>query len=343
MAGPTDLTLQFHDNPYFQRYNNYNSLNRDRFFGNVALTTQVNDWFDITGKGAVDYYHQMQEERIAVGSKRTPNALGQYSRYDKNFREVNFDLILNFKTDITEGIKFNGMIGGNSRRSIATSIYARTNGGLVVPGIYALNNSIDKINSPEEFQTTLGTNSVYANASFNFLDTYFLEGTYRVDQSSTLPEDNNTYSYPSITGTYIFSNHIKTDWLSFGKLRLNYAETGNDAPFGKTIATYPKNDNFGPDGIRFSTENEKSNANLKSELTKGIEAGIEVKLFKNRLGFDFSYYKTNTTNQILSIETPSQTGYTRAYINAGDVQNKGFEATMTIVPVKTKDFSWEAN
>ncbi|TPG40232.1 SusC/RagA family TonB-linked outer membrane protein [Flavobacterium pectinovorum] len=342
VASPTDLTLQFHDNPYFQRYNNYNSLDRDRFFGNVALTTQVNDWFDITGKGAVDYYHQMQEERIAVGSKRVSNALGQYTRYDKTFREINFDLILNFKADIADGIKFNGLIGGNSRRSISNSIFAATNGGLVVPGIYALNNSIDKINSPGESQTTLGTNSIYANASFNFLDTYFLEGTYRVDQSSTLPKDNNTYSYPSITGTYIFSNHIKADWLSFGKLRLNYAETGNDAPFAVTSSTYPKNDNFGPDGIRFSTENNKSNSNLKSELTKGIEAGIELKLFKNRLGFDFSYYKTNTTNQILSIETPSQTGYTRAYINAGDVQNKGYEVTMTIVPVKTKDFSWEA-
>lgn len=342
VGGPNDLSLQFHDNPYFQRYNNYNTLDRDRFFGNVALSTQVNDWFDVLGKGAVDYYHQLQEERIAVGSKRTANTLGQYTRYDKTFREINLDLILNFKTDITDNIKFNGMIGANSRRSVSNSIFAATNGGLVVPGIYALNNSIDKINSPAESQTTLGTNSIYANAGFNFSETYFLEGTYRVDQSSTLPKDNNTYSYPSITGTYIFSNHIKTDWLSFGKLRLNYAETGNDAPFAVTSSTYPKNDNFGPDGIRFSTENSKSNANLKSELTKGIEAGIELKLFKNRAGLDFSYYKTNTTNQILSIETPTQTGYTRAWINAGDVQNTGYEVTLTVVPVKTKDFSWEA-
>ncbi|MNQ83608.1 TonB dependent receptor [compost metagenome] len=205
-----------------------------------------------------------------------------------------------------------------------------------------MNNSIDPINSPSESQTTLGTNSIYANASFNFLETYFLEGTYRIDQSSTLPEDNNTYSYPSITGTYIFSNHIKADWLSFGKLRLNYAETGNDAPFAVTSSTYPKDNNFGPDGIRFSTENNKSNSNLKSELTKGIEAGLELKLFKNRVGLDFSYYKTNTTNQILSIETPTQTGYTRAWINAGDVQNKGYEVTLTVIPVKTKNFSWEA-
>ncbi|RYJ37473.1 Omp121 family outer membrane protein [Flavobacterium anhuiense] len=342
VGSPDNLAVQFHDNPYFQRYNNYNSLKRDRFFGNVVVKTEVTNWFDIMGRGAVDFYHQLQEERIAVGSKRTPNALGQYSRYDKNFREINLDLVLNFKTAITDGINFNGMLGGNTRRSVNNSIYAVTNGGLVVPGIYALTNSIDPINSPDEMQQTLGTNSVYGMASFNFLDTYFLEGTYRIDQSSTLPKDNDTYSYPSITATYIFSNHIKADWLSFGKLRLNYAETGNDAPFAVTSTLYPKNTNFGPGGIRFSTDNSRSNSDLKSELTKGVEAGLELKFFKNRLGVDFSYYKTNTTNQILSIETPTQTGYTRAWINGGDVQNKGFEVTVNATPIKTKDFSWQA-
>ena len=342
VGGPNDLTLQFHDNPYFQRYNNYNTLDRDRFFGNFALSTQITDWFDVTGKGAVDTYSQLQEERIAVGSKRTPNALGQYTRFDKTFREINFDLIMNFKTNITDGIKFNGMLGANSRRSVSKSIFAATNGGLVVPGIYALSNSIDKINSPGESEVAIGTNSVYANASFNFMETYFLEGSYRVDKSSTLPSSNSTYTYPSITGTYIFSNHIKTNWLSFGKLRLNYAETGNDAPFAVIAATYPKGDNFGPDGIRFSTENNKSNSNLKSELTRGVEAGIELKLFNNRVGLDFSYYKSNTTNQILSVETPTQTGYTRAWINGGDVQNKGYEVTLSVIPVKTANFSWEA-
>lgn len=341
VGGPEDLTIQFHDNPYFQRYNNYNSVDRDRFFGNVVLNTEVNKWLDVVGKGAVDTYSQMQEERIAVGSKRTANAMGQYTRFDKTFREINLDLILNFKTDITDGIKFNGMLGANSRRSVSNSIFAATNGGLVVPGIYALNNSIDGINSPSENLTTLGTNSIYASGSFNFVETYFLEGTYRIDQSSTLPKDNNTYSYPSITGTYIFSNHIQTNWLSFGKLRLNYAEIGNDAPFAVTSSTYSKNNNFGPNGIRFSTDNSKSNSNLKSELTKGVEAGIELKFFRNRVGLDFSYYKNNTTNQILSIQTPAQTGYTNAWINGGNVQNQGYELVLNAVPVKTQNFSWE--
>jgi outer membrane receptor protein involved in Fe transport len=201
---------------------------------------------------------------------------------------------------------------------------------------------VSPINFPQEFLETIGTNSVYANATFNFNETYFLEGSYRVDQSSTLPKENNTYTYPSITGTYVFSNHIDAGWLSFGKLRLNYAETGNDAEFAVIQSTYDKLSNFGPDGIRFSNENNKSNANLNPELTKGYEAGIELKFLKNRVGLDFSYYKTNTTNQILSIETPSQTGYSRSWINAGDVENKGYELSLNVIPFKTKDFSWEA-
>ena len=342
VGGPTDLSVQFHDNPYFQRYNNYNSLNRDRFFGNFALSTDVASWLNIVGKGSVDYYTQLQEERIAVGSKRTANMLGQYSRYDKTFREINLDLILNFKTDITETIKFYGLLGGNTRRSVNSNTYARTNGGLIVPGKYMLSNTIAPINYPDEFYETIGTNSVYANATFNFNETFFVEGSYRVDQSSTLPKKNNTYTYPSITGTYIFSKHLNADWLSFGKLRLNYAETGNDAEFAVIQSTFAKNSNFGPDGIRFSNENNKSNSNLKSELTKGVEAGVELKFLKNRIGLDFSYYKTNTTNQILSIEVPVQTGYSRQWINGGNVENKGYELSLNVIPFQTKDFSWEA-
>lgn len=342
VGGPNNLAVQFHDNPYFQRYQNYNSLDRDRFFGNVSLSTDVNDWFNIVGKGSIDYYHQLQEERIAVGSKRIANSLGEYKRYDLTFREINLDLMLNFKTAITDGIKFNGMLGANSRRTETNSIYALTNGGLVQPGVYTLNNSITPITNPSERHTTLGTNSIYATGALNFYETYFLEGTYRIDQSSTLPASNNKYSYPSITGTYIFSNHLKADWFSFGKLRLNYAEAGNDADFAVIKPTYDKYDNFGPNGIRFSTENNRSNSELKSELTKGVEAGIELKFFKNRIGLDVSWYKTNTTNQILSIQTPTQTGYTRAWVNGGDVQNKGFEVSLSVIPVQTKNFSWES-
>jgi TonB-linked SusC/RagA family outer membrane protein len=338
---PTSLAPQFHDNPYFQRYENYNTINRDRLLGNFSINTEINNWFGVSGRASIDTYSQLQEERVAVGSKRTSNSLGKYSRYNKTFNEFNLDLMLNFKSKITDKINFTGLIGGNARRTNSNSIFAATNGGLVVPKIYNLRNSIEAISFPEETDENIGTNSVYANVSFNYDETLYLEGTYRIDQSSTLPLAYNTYTYPSITGTYIFSKSINTDWLSFGKLRLNYAETGGDTSFAQTNSTYPKGNNFGGNPI-FSTENTRKNSELQSELTKGYEAGIELMFLNKRVGLDVSYYKTNSTNQILTTEVPVGTGYSNAIINAGNIENSGFEVSANIIPVKTKDFSWEA-
>lgn len=338
--GPTDLGVAFHDNPYFQREQNYNNVDRDRLFGNFSITQGITDWLSVTGRAGIDTYSQTQEERIAVGSKRQSQLAGQYSRFDKRFTETNLDLFLNFDTQITESIEFLGMIGGNIRRTENNSTFAVTNGGLVVPDIYAISNSVDTPNNLTENSSIIGTNSVFANASFNFLGTYFIEGSYRLDQTSTLPTDNNSYGYPSITGTYIFSEHLKTDWLSFAKARVNYAETGVDAPFAVLSSGYDKFANFGGE-TRFSVENTRNNPLLKPERTKGVEAGLEFKLFENRVGLDFSVYKTNTTDQIIQVGVPVTSGYSFAYINAGDIESKGVELSLNTVPVKIGDFSWE--
>ena len=168
------LFAEFHDNPYFQRYENFNTLERERFFGNVSINTKFNNWFDVTGRAGLDSYGQLQEERVAVGSKRTPNSLGSYSRYNKSFNELNLDLILNFKSRITDKINFNGLIGGNARRTNSNSIYASTNGGLVVPKIYNLANSIQQITFPTENKQTIATNRFYTNAPFNDLKTVYI-------------------------------------------------------------------------------------------------------------------------------------------------------------------------
>jgi TonB-linked SusC/RagA family outer membrane protein len=336
----TNLAAQYHDNPYFQRYNNYNTMDRDRFFGNVGLNSEINKWLGFTAKGSIDTYDQIQEERVAVGSKRATAQKGFYSRYDKTFSEYNADLILNFKTNITDDLKFTGLIGGNIRRSTMNSVYSQTNGGLVVPGIYMLKNSVLGIDYPTEHQETIGTNSVYEGATFAYLDTFFLEGTFRTDVASTLSENNAKFSYPSISGTYIFSNNINVDWLSFGKIRANYAESGNDTGFAKVESTYEKENNFGSASL-FRNEYTKKNSDLKSELTKGSEIGLEMSFLKKRFGFDVTYYKSNTTNQILDIIPTQATGYAAKTINSGDIENKGFEVTLNAGIVQTNNFSWD--
>lgn len=335
-----DLTAQYHDNPFFQRYNNYNTMDRDRFFGNVALNSELNKWLGFTAKGSMDTYGQLQEERVAVGSKRADEQKGFYSRYDKKFSEYNADLIFNFKANITDDLKFTGLIGGNIRRSTMNSIYSSTNGGLFSPGVYMLKNSVLPINYPTESQETVGSNSVYEAVTFSYLDTFFLEGTYRTDVSSTLSQNNAQFSYPSVSGTYVFSNHIDADWLSFGKIRANYAESGNDTGFGKVQSTYEKENNFGNQPL-LRNEFTKKNSDLTSELTKGSEIGLEMSFLKKRFSFDVTYYKSNTVDQILDVIPTQATGYSAKTINSGDIENKGFEVTLNAGIVQTNNFSWD--
>ncbi|WP_268847749.1 SusC/RagA family TonB-linked outer membrane protein [Flavobacterium aestivum] len=341
ITGPDDFTINYHDNPYYQRYNNYNTMDRDRFFGNFGLTSELAKWLSVTAKGSIDTYSQIQEERVAVGSMRANGRVGFYSVFDKSFSEYNTDLIFNFKTNITENLTFAGILGGNIRRSNTRTIFATTNGGLATPGIYSLNNSKLNILFPAQSLITLGTNSIYESATFGYLNTFFIEGTFRTDASSTLPSGSNVYSYPSISGSYIFSNSIDADWLTYGKIRANYAETGSDASFAQIQSTYDRGDNFGSTAL-FSNENTKKNQDLKSELTKGTEIGLEMAFFKRRVGFDVSYYKTNTTNQVMNVIPTAVTGYTGKVINSGDIQNEGFEVSLNGTIVQTKDFSWDA-
>lgn len=334
----TDTSPLYWDNPYFARYKNYNNYNRDRFFGNFTLNSEITNWFSITGRGAVDTYSEIQEERLAVGTSAN-SATSRYTRYDKSFREINLDILLNFKAKIGSNINFRGLIGGTNRRSQVRSIFSSTNGGLLIPELYALSNSVSAIETPSESLQTIGVNSVYASASFDYKDTFFIEGTYRTDESSTLPSAESKFSYPSITGTYIFSKHITAPWLDFGKIRVNYAETGNDARFGVIKSVYSKGTNFGNNPI-FSNENILKNPNLKSERIIGQEAGIELQLFKKRVGIEASVYKTVTRDLIMDITTGADFGYTGTTINAGKLQNKGYEFSLSLVPIRTNDFSW---
>jgi hypothetical protein len=194
--------------------------------------------------------------------------------------------------------------------------------------------------APQELLTEIGVNGVFAQVSLGFMDMLFIDGTIRRDQSSTLPLNKNVYWYPSVTASWLFSQLIKSDWLDFGKLRLGFAQVGNDAPWGSTIDTYTYTGNFGGTAM-FSVPNNKANDNLKPEISSSLEAGLEMKFFKSRLGFDLAFYKNNTVNQIMPVAVSFATGYSGKYVNAGEVQNKGVELQLFGTPVQSGDFKWD--
>lgn len=334
------------DNPYWVRFRNFETDGRNRLIGFTQADWKPTGWLSLMGRVSLDSYSELQEERKAVGSVAgefgvgRPNVTSGYSRLSRTFAETNLDFMATFKKNITEKFNIEALLGTNFRRQRIDRVFESTNNGLIVPQVYALGNSVDPMAPPEELLSRIALNGYFGSISLGFNNMFYLDGTYRVDQSSTLPKHNLTYQYPSISGSFLFSELVKANWMQLGKIRLNYAEVGNDAPFASIIDTYVLVAPFSGNPL-VTVANTKNNPDLKPERTKSIEGGIEMSLFKSRLGFDLALYKSNTVNQILPVTVSYATGYGAKFVNAGELQNKGVELKFTGTPFKRNAFEWD--
>lgn len=332
-----DLSPIYHNNIYWTRLVNFENDSRDRVFGYVNAKYQIAPWISLEGRASTDYYSEMQEERIANGS----NQVSKYSKFLRTFNETNFDLMLKFNHNFGK-IAMNGLLGVNRRRNEAASTLATTVGGLHFNGFYNLMNSKSPIKTTETDEI-LGVNSTYANITLSYNNIAYLDLSERVDQMSTLPVENNTFQYPAVAGSFILSElEALKDFkaLSFAKVRLNYAEVGNGADVYSTGKAYTQNTNWSTLGV-FSLSTIINNPELKPERTKSWEVGLEANLLDKRVGIDLSLYKTNSIDQIIPVNISRASGYDKRYVNAGEIENKGVELAFDVVPVKTKDFSWD--
>ena len=334
----SNLKPIYSDNPYWTFYENYQTDTRSRYFGNVALEDKLTDWLSIMGRFSFDTYSELQEERINVGSAD----VSEYSRYNNNVAEYNYDLMLNFNKNLTEKLNLEGNIGWNLRNNIQNSIFAATNGGLNKARLYSLSNSVGPILAPTEYAANSMVDGEYIRASLGYDGFAYLEGTFRTDRSSNLPKDNNRYDYFSVSGSLVFSKYIEAKWLSFGKLRANYAEVGSDTTPYRVFNTFDIGTPFNGAGIA-SNPGAQNNLNLLPERQESYELGLEMSFFDRRLGFDVSYYNDLNINQITSIPLSTSTGYNSAVLNAGTIENKGFEVQFNATPFKTNDFRWDLN
>ncbi len=336
---PDNLVPNFWDNPYFSRYENYENDSRNRYFGNVNLNYKIAKSLNLLGRISLDSYDEMQEERQAVGSVTTSS----YQRFNRAYRETHYDLLATYDKNVSENINLKALLGFNLRRQHTESIRASTNGGLIVPKVYALSNSLNTPNAPIEFDGTREVQGVFAGATFSWKDMFTLDATIRRDKSSTLPEDNNVYYYPSVAGGFVFSKLLPAQtWLSYGKFRANYAEVGNDAPIFSVHDVYAVIPPFGSNP-QSSVTGTKNNPDLLPERTRSFEVGLEMAFFKNRLGFDASYYKAMSVDQILPVIVSTATGYNSKFLNAGTVENRGIEISAFGSPVMKKNLTWNVN
>ncbi|EGV44125.1 SusC/RagA family TonB-linked outer membrane protein [Bizionia argentinensis JUB59] len=335
-ASSTDLTAKYSDNPYWTFYENYETDSRNRYFGNVALNYELNDWISLMGRFTYDTFTELQEERTNVSSAN----VSSYSRFNNQVAEYNTDLFLNFNRDLSDKLNLDGNIGFNLRRQTWNSIRAQTNGGLGIPGLYSLSNSVSPIIAPNEYEATKMVDGLFARASLGYDGFAFIEGTYRRDRSSALPQENNTYGYYSVSGSFVFSQFIDAKWLSFGKLRANYAEVGDDTGPYRVYNTYNIAAPFDGSGVA-SNGPSLNNLGLKPQRQKSYEFGVDMSFFNRRAGFDVAYYNTLTEDQIVNVPYSSSTGYGSRWLNAGTIENKGLELQVFGTPIKSENFKWD--
>jgi TonB-linked SusC/RagA family outer membrane protein len=339
-ADPTDTHPIYWDNPYFTRYENYQTDGRNRLLGSVFANFNPTSWLGFTGRVSHDTYDEVQEERQAIGSVTTSS----YSRNNRTFRGTTYDLIANLDRDLSADWNFKAIAGTNVRKTKSESIYAVTNGGLIVEKIYALSNSVNTPNAPVEDFQQFAVWGNFVGATFSWRDMVTLDGSYRVDKFSTLPQGDETNPYWSTSLGFVFSKLLPSaTWLSYGKLRANYATVGNGSPFfSATQDVYTIGTPFNGAPI-VTVSGTDRNENLKVEETKSYEFGVEAAFLKNRLGLDVTYYNAKTFDQIFAVPVSTATGYNSKFLNAGNVRNKGIEVALNGTPVQNQNFSWNVN
>jgi TonB-linked SusC/RagA family outer membrane protein len=356
--------------PYYilDNWKNHNDV--DRLIGNFNISYKPVDWLDVTDRLGTDVYSDRRRLSVpkysfvpmdntsgdysATQNKQT--SLGSYGEYNYNLTEIVNDLMITAKKDIGRDFSGSLMVGHNVRQRTYTQLEVQTNtsSGIVIPGYYNLANSNGPLESYDNFakRRLVG---VYADLNLDYKKMVFIGATARNDWSSTLSKANNSFFYPGVNGSFVFSELLKdtkvSNWLSYGKLRSSWAQVGNDA--GEYLATnyYIKtsiSSAFGsttfPFGSvpGFTVGDRLGNPNLKPEITTAFEVGTELGFLKNRIFVDFSYYENQSKNQILTAATAPTSGYTSAVINGGLIQNKGIELSVRATPVKTTyGLTWE--
>ncbi|MBX2875122.1 MAG: SusC/RagA family TonB-linked outer membrane protein [Saprospiraceae bacterium] len=334
-----NYNYNWHDNPYFTMFENTNGFDKDRLFGNVNLTFDLTPKLNLMVRYGLDLFNDLRVGRRAFSTQRFPQ--GQYREDRVFFEERNADFLLSYKDRFANNINFSLNVGANQMNQV--NRFNRTAANeLAIPDVYSFNNSAIPL-SNSQFNSERRINSVYAAAQIGFGSAIYLDLAGRNDWSSTLPNGNNSYFYPSASASFILSEMIDMPASTFLKLRAGWGEVGNDTdPYSLNSFVEFLTNPYG--GQLLATEsNVLPNSDLKPERASTFEVGADLRLFNGRVNFDVTYYNTETKNQILEIPVSQTTGYARQFINAGSIRSQGVEALLSLTPVKQRDFSWDVN
>jgi len=328
----------FHVNPYFNLYNNTSSYDRNRVIAKGSVFLQPVEWFTLEGRAGYDVYSDNTFQKVLYS---TDCPSGWFRNTDENREELNADIIAHF--DKTwDSFSLNAIAGANYRDLQWRQAYegASASYGLTIPGIYTMSNVKG---TPETGldHSHIRSNSVYANVSLGWRGQLYLEGSVRNDWSSTI---NESIFYPSVSAGWLISESfpsMKGDALNLLKVRLNWANVGNATSAYRTKSYMVSvGTNIGGN-TQYSLPTTLANSNLKPELIDTKEVGIEAALWNSRIRLDVAAYMKQTSNQIMQIQVPASSGYQYKYINAGRVDNKGLEISLSADLISHRDgFNW---
>lgn len=335
-----NFNYNYHDNPYFNLYENTNGQRINRVFGNLSLTYDFTDWLKLMVRTGTDYSSEFRDRKRAYSTQRY--LLGSYREERINFQETNSDFLLSAVKDLNSDFTISGALGGNMMRQqqFLSDLSAPE---LAVPGIYSLGNSRVAIQGTSTRQEKR-INSLYGSAQVGYRNMAFLDLSGRNDWSSTLPSDDWSYFYPSANVSLVLSEMLNFNGpLTYLKGRAGWAQVGNDTDPYRLASSFVAQTPVG--GVpSYSELATLPNANLKPEISSSFETGFEARFFGDRIGLDFTYYTTNSENQILQVPLSNTTGYTARVINAGLIKNWGTEVMLNTIPVITPGgFKWELN
>lgn len=338
-----DLSLDADaDNPNWLINKNPQKDETDRLIGTVYTTVKFTDWFDATYRLGIDNYVTDFNSLTSPGSSvKEAWQKGMLSQTTRDYNYLNSNLMLNFHKTFKEDWDVSLLLGTTAEDTYLKSNSARAE-QFSIPNFVSLNNADNANRYFSQTNTKRRLLGVYGDLRLAYKNLLFLSATGRNDWSSTLPVQNQSFFYPSFSGSFVFTELLpQSNVLSFGKLRASYAQVGKDAPAYQT-QTYL----FGPEltiGGGFRNAWTRGNAILKPETTTSIEYGTDLRFLNDRIGIDATYYVNRSKDQILQPRVSNATGYILSYVNIGEIENKGIEFTINASPVKNSNLRWDVN
>ena len=323
-------------NPYWNLHRDLFFEQKDRLIGLFTAQYEFNDWINLQVRGSIDKIMEKTERKVYNDTYTTYGLGSIYDVGDYTRQNTNLDALLFINRTLSEKLDLSVVLGGAMQQGRSTSMTVQSN-GLNKQNYFFLGNARAPLTS-NGLSLSPQVQSLFGTATLSYNDYLFLEATGRNDWSSALPKENQSYFYPSIGLTNILSEMVPMpSWVSYGKLRASLAYSGSGGAAYRDRNYYT----VGQGGL-IGTPTIRSLPTYKPEMTSAFELGAEWRFLNARLGFDFTYYYTDTKNQLITIATPAASLFSSQYINAGLINNNGVEVSMDIVPVDSKDFVWDA-